>query len=157
MFLAQSKKNSFSSHPPTAHGSIFLHFCTKWRTFVYGRRSNLIKALLVFLGLCSYWYCAAVFHSAIFFFFFFSLFPTSYVIFIMLFILFLNKSPLWKDVLARSYSMCAWAYGWKAMQDLQECDWQCDDVSGGGKVENEFVACCYSPFFFLREGRGLQF
>lgn len=43
------------------------------------------------------------------------------------------------------------------MQDLQECDWQCDDVSGGGKVENEFVACCYSPFFFLREGRGLQF
>lgn len=92
LFLAQLKNNSFPSHPPTAHESICFHFCTTWRTLVYDRRSNLNnKALLVFLVLCSHWYCAGVLHFAISFFFL----PTSYDIFIMLFILFLNKNS-WK-------------------------------------------------------------
>lgn len=96
LFLAQLKINSFPSHPPTAHESICFHFCTTWRTLVYDRRSNLNnKALLVFLVLCSHWCCTAVLHFAISFFFL----PTSYDIFIMLFILFLNKNSLKKMLL----------------------------------------------------------
>lgn len=131
------KRTAFPWTHPQAHGSIFFHFCMNWRTFVYGRRSNAeadlsfslhvhTDTVLLFLTLQSSFVS-----------------PPTTMSFLLCYLYSFLIKVLWKKkkALARSYSTCAWTYGWKTL-----CAQHCDDISWRRKAANVFVTSC-SPAF----------
>lgn len=89
--MSKSKKNSFSLNPPTGTWVHFLSLLHELENICLWQEEQCWSGL-VFLASCSHWYCAVVFNSAVFFCFP----PHNDVIFIMLFIFFLNKSSVKK-------------------------------------------------------------
>lgn len=147
--MAKSKKNSFSLHPPTGTWVHFLSLLHELENICLWQEEQCWSGL-VFLASCSHWYCAAVFNSAVFFCFP----PPTTMSFLLCYLYSFLIKVLWKKkALARSYSTCAWTYGWKTL-----CAQHCDDISWCRKAANVFVTSCSPAFPPPRWGeRGLQF